>query len=82
MINNNLRDYLVKSKYSKMLQTARYQQNFLSSKGSGFNPQTFPGCATLSKAITEVFFMHSVEGIFNEGIVLQSPKYFWFPMFA
>ena len=41
MINNNLSDYLVTSKYSKVLATALYQQNyviFLSSKREGFRP--------------------------------------------
>ena len=40
MINNNLSDYLVKSKYGKVLQTALYQQNYVVlfefEKGGGF----------------------------------------------
>ena len=49
MINNNLSDYLVKSKYNKVLQTALYQQKYvsLSSKRGGFDPQTPPKCATV-----------------------------------
>ena len=48
---NNLSDYLVKSKYGKVLQTALYNKIrlFLSSKGGrGFDPQNppLPGCAT------------------------------------
>ena len=41
MINNNLSDYLVQSKYSEVLQTALYQQNYVAfcvPKG-GFDPQ-------------------------------------------
>ena len=40
-INNNLRDYLVKSNHSKVLQTALYQQNYVGfwfQKGS-FDPE-------------------------------------------
>ena len=34
MINNNLNDYLVKSKYSKVSETALYQQNYDLSRGA------------------------------------------------
>ena len=44
MINNNLSDYLVKSKYGKVLQTALYQQNYVSFEfqtgGGGSTPAT------------------------------------------
>ena len=49
MINNNLSDYLVKSKHGKVLQTALNQQNyvvFLVQKGGGLTPQKPPGCTT------------------------------------
>ena len=57
VINNNLNDYLVKSKCGKVLQTALYQQNyvvFLSSKrGVGVRPRNLPpGCATGNKGLT------------------------------
>ena len=42
VINYCLMDYVVKSKYSKVLQTALYQQNyvvFLVPKGRGFDPR-------------------------------------------
>ena len=43
MINNNLSDYLVKTKYGKVLQTALCQQNhvvFLSSKRGVSTPES------------------------------------------
>ena len=50
MINNNLSDYLVKSKYGKVLQTALYQQNYVVlfefEKGGVQPPNPPPGCAT------------------------------------
>ena len=49
MISNNLSDYLVRSKYSKVLQTALYQHSMLFfefQKGGKADPQTPPGCAT------------------------------------
>ena len=53
-INNNYSDYLIQSKYSKVLQTALHHQNyvaFLSTKRKGIRPPKPPlaGCATASK---------------------------------
>ena len=61
VINNNLSDYLVKSKYGKVLQTVLYQQNyvvFLSSKrgGGAFdsrNPLGAPLISTLKMGSLE-----------------------------
>ena len=49
VINNNLSDCLVKSKYGKVLQTALYQQSyvvFLFSK-RGVDPRYLPRCTTV-----------------------------------
>ena len=46
MINKKLRDYLVKSKYGKVLQTVLYQQNYVVflcfKRGGSFDPRTPP----------------------------------------
>ena len=53
MINNNLGNYLVKSKYGKVLQTALYQQNYVFSvlNGRVSTLETPPGCATAQAII-------------------------------
>ena len=45
MVNDNLSDYLVKSKYSKVLQTGLYQQKYVAfcvPKGGGLTPDPPP----------------------------------------
>ena len=51
VINNNLSDYLLKSKYSKVLQLCYINKIMLFcefQKGEGFDPRTPPGYATAS----------------------------------
>ena len=75
MINSNLSDYLVKSKYSRVLQTALlYQQNMLilSSKRGGFEPRKPPlGCTTdalhhmmyCSHKLTRLCYRHPLRNL-------------------
>ena len=78
MINNNLSDYLVKSKYGKVLQTVLYHQNrlFFEFQKGGFDPRTPPWvlhCFCVSSPLN-VSCDHSLEMSMNFPIKKTEEK--------